>query len=258
MNVGYISKMFLVFYDTVWMVVVYNVIYWGTNLFFKDYSQALKIIADIDADHFGYNMDFSSKERHIILFSLVSPMAFFILTVNPIIHTFIYMIFMYMLNVTDINRILFYILLFKLAKNVNLFDRTVHFKQNDAIILIQMLMIMFEYNNTSVVLPSLFQIIDELPGIYTRIIPDMLSSHNKLFKCDTKLGKRVIDVNVFFQSNRKVINWIRFITMGIVSTVYLVYVANLSRVMDVIFCYYATARLVNIFINDLKMKQKNI
>lgn len=252
-------SLFYTIYDIVWFWVVYLCCYWGVDLFFREYSQALKIIANIDTDHFGYNLEYGPKERHDSLFWSSVPLSFFVLSINPVIHSIIYMCFMSMVSVVDLNRVFFYILMFKIAYRINFFsagcDFKPHKRQVDFLLSLQLLFIVVGYTDGDVVLPTLFQLLDEVSGVDTTVVGAMMGAHTKLFKCDTWILQKLLGVKIWFEKNRKRVFGIKLFLMVLIFISHIVYVATLTHPMEIAFCYYSAARVVQIYVGDLRDKK---
>lgn len=252
------STLFYVFYDTLWFCIVYSLFYWGVDLFFRDYAQALKIIANVDVDHIGYNREHGPKERHECLFWSSAPWSFIVLTMNPIVYSIIYLLFMFMVSTMELNRILLYVLLFKVAYKFNPFDYSCDFKphcnMSDFFLAVQIFFVMIGYSDGGVLLPTLFQLIDESTGFLSTTLDKMLSSHAKLFKCDTWISGKLFGIKVATERRKRWVYWTKFWLMVFIFAIHVIYVANLSRLMDVTFCYYSAARVVQIYLEDLREK----
>lgn len=246
--------MFYVIYDTVWFIIVHGMCYKGVDIFFRDYSQALKPIAGIDANYFNYNLENDDKTNHTNVFWTSVPLSFVILTINPIIHSLVYLVFSFMFSVVDLNRVLFYILLFKLAANFNLFS--FRFTTPSSMLLItQVLFLALTYTNISSVVPSLFQLIDEFTGLGDVVLEKMLGVHASLFRSDTKIKYFLLNLKVYFTANRKKIYWVKFCLMTCLFVYNLLFVASLSHPVETAFCYYSVGRVAQIFWEDLRAKK---
>jgi hypothetical protein len=252
---------FYIFYDTLWFVMVYSAVYKGMDLFFRDYSQSLKILFDIDANRFGYNEELHIDKKHKNLFWTTSPISFVILTLNPFIHSVVYMTVFMMISVMDMNRVLYYILLFKLAYRFNLFEYRfdIHFKpctdMCDFSILCQLVLTMVNYSNTGAVIPTLFQLVDESTGISTVVLVETLEAHASLFRCDTKLNAMLLGIKAYFAIRDRKLFWTKFGVLATIFTYNVLCVATLTSVTDLLFSYYSAARLVQIYAEDLKAKR---
>lgn len=248
--------MFYIFYDTVWFVVVYTLVYKAMDLFFRDYSESLKILFDIDANTFGYNQEIDIRRKHTNLFWSSVPVSFGILTINPILHNLVYMTVCMMISVMDLNRVLYYSILFKLAIRVNLLDY--RFSQllsaHDFLILCQLVLIVANYTNTSSALPTLFQIIDESTEVLSVVLVKMLETHGSLFKRDTVINSRLLSIKAFWVVKERKLMWLKFGLMVLIFCYTMVYVASLTAIQDLAFCYYSVARLVQIYTGELKNK----
>lgn len=247
--------MFYVLYDTFWFIVVYISCYKCVDIVFRDHSQALKPIAGIDANVFNYNMEDDMTTKHNNIFWSSSPLSFFILTINPFIHSIVYLLFSFMFNVVDLNRILYYVLLFKLANRINLFTFTMTNKESVFILLIQLVFIIISYTDISSVVATLFQLIDESTDIGEVLIIKLLNTHDSLIKSDTSIKQRLYKIKVFFVSNRQKIYWVKFLLLSTLFIYNLLYVVTLSLPLETLFCYYSIARVVQTFSVDLLGKK---
>ena len=253
--------MFYVIYDTMWFVLIHVLCYKGMDIFFRDYSQALKPIAGIDSNHFNYNLENGIDTNHKNLFWTSTPFSFLILTINPIVHSFVYLLFSFMFSVIDLNRILFYILLFKLALKFNLFSLKFHppFRPHanikDFMLVTQLMFTAMSYSDVNSVIPTLFQLSDEITGVGNEVLERMLDTHSSLFRSDTKIQALLYKLKVKFVANRKIIYWGKFAFMAFLFMYNLVYVASLTLPLETAFCYYSVARVAQIFVEDLRAKK---
>lgn len=253
--------MFYVIYDTFWFVAIHVTCYKGMDIFFRDYSQALKPIAGIDSNHFSYNMENDIRVNHKNLVWTSLPFSFLILTINPIVHSMVYLLFSFMFSVIDLNRILFYVLLFKVTTKFNMFSLRFdppfkpHTNLKDFMLITQILFIAMSYSDVNSVIPTLFQLFDEFTGVGDVVLEKMLETHTSLFRSDTNIQAFLYKLKVRFVANRKILYWGKFAFMTSLFFYNLVYVASLTHPLETAFCYYSVARVAQIFVEDLRAKK---
>lgn len=237
---------FNVLYDVVWFVAVYVAFYKGVDYVFREYAQAVKVLFDINVRLFNYTKELGADERHDLLFTCSTAVSFVILTINPVLHSILYITFMFMVDVVDLNRILLYILLFKLAKKVNPFAR--HVSAVDPQIVVQTLLVIVNYHNTSIAVPVLFQIIDESTNFnfYCR---DMLRAHDLLFGGDTWIKEKILHVTVILEARRRAIINTKIGVLSVVAFTSFLY-SQLATWGEVGFYYYALARIAHVYRYD--------
>jgi hypothetical protein len=234
--------MFYVIYDTVWFVIVHTLCYRGVDIFFRDYSQALKPIAGIDSNHFNYNMENGLVENHKNLFWTSIPFSF-------------------MFSVIDLNRILFYILLFKVASKFHIFllrfdpPFRPHSNLKDFLLTTQIIFTCLSYSDTRSVIPTLFQLADEFTGVGDVMLEHMLETHNSLIRSDTHIKAFIYKQKVRFVTNRKYLYWGKFTFMTSLFLYNLMYVASLTHPLETAFCYYSAVRVMQIFTDDIWVKR---
>lgn len=263
MSVTAMSMMFL--YDTVFFLAVYVTAYKGIDLFFTDYSHSLKILFDIDADRFGYNKELDTHRKHVNLFWTSAPVTFVILSLAPVINTVVYILFFSMVSATDINRVLYYIILLKLSIRFNILECRFgrgfrpHENARDLMLLCQLAITVVNYNDANEALQSVFQLLDELTGLTGTVLSELLETHTSLFKGDTVVSERLMSIKVASVATERAQHLVKF---GAMASIFLFTVvsdapsaATLTSPSDVTFCYYAGARLVQIYNYDLKTKR---
>lgn len=248
--------MFYVIYDTLWFIIIHVACYKGMDLFFRDYSQALKPIAGIDANSFNYNLENDAKTKHGDIFWSSVPFSFLILTINPVIHSIVYLIFSLMISVVDLNRILFYILLFKIAIRFNIFSKRMEgANKNDLLIALQIFFTIVSYTDVTSIIPTLFQLADEFTGLGFFVLDRLLDTHKSLFRGDTKIQSFLYKFKVFFVANKTKLYWGKFLFMMSLFLYNFIYVASLSHPLETAFCYYSVARVAQIYVEDLRAKK---
>jgi hypothetical protein len=244
--------MFTILYDTVWFVVIYLIVYNGIDLFFRDYSQALKVLFDVDPNHFSYNMEQSLDTKHQALFWVSSPISFMILTINPIVHSLMYTFVMLMINVTDLNRILYYILMFKLVRHLNVFERRVRYELMSwyvLTILTQLFFVVTDYSGAAI-WSTVFQLIDESSGLVDHVLPNLISAHTVLFKHDTVVMEKLLNVKTSCMKIEREIKWVKLFIMAGVTVCNILYSVNPNSIHALTFCYYSGFRVIQIYLGD--------
>lgn len=218
-------------------------------MFFQEYTQVLKILFDIDSRHFSYNVELGVKERHEILFWASAPITFIILTINPFIHSIIYMTCMLMINVVDLNRILYYSILLSISKHFNLLSYRAYTKP-DFITACKLLLVLVNYTDASTALPTLFQLISDFPDVYNLVLEQLLDVHSRLFKGDTSINAKLLNLKAFFVSHKNKIALVRRFLM-ILLALYSFYTTNVFSIVGLTFCYYATVTLADEYYTTL-------
>jgi hypothetical protein len=232
--------LFNVLYDVVWFVIVYVLSYLTVDYVSREYAQAVKVLFDVNVRG---NLDLSLDDRHNVLFVFSSGLSFIILTINPVFHSILYIIFMFMIDFVDLNRILLYLLLFKLSKNINPYVRRI--PDVDPIVVTQVLFIILNYHNTSFLIPVLFQLIDESTNIMF-YYKDLLRAHGALFSSDTWLKDKITSLIVLYEKRRVTITNVK---VGVLSIIVLLdfLCSQLATWSDVGFYYYAVAKIGHMY-----------
>lgn len=234
---------FNVVYDVVWFVVVYLFFYSLVDYMFREYSQVVKILFDINVRLFNYNKEMNVRERHSVLYTCSSAISFIVLTINPVAHCTLYVIFMQMYDTVDLNRILLYILLFRLVKGINPSFTDLSF---DPLLVMRILYLVLNYHNTSVAVPILFQIIDEVTDV-NYFFMDLLKIHDKLFGDDTVVKSKLLHVTVFLQKNMKMIINIKLVALTLLTLISFARAPVSFTWMEIGFYYYAVARVMQVY-----------
>jgi hypothetical protein len=240
---------FNVLYDLLWFVFVYGFTYKAVDYLFREYAQVVKILFDVNVRIFNYKTELSSKERHHVLCACSTPVSFAILTINPITHCVLYGLIINMIDVVDLNRILLYVLLFKIAKAVDLMSSKVLFrpfnKFDDANVLCQLIYLLLNYHNVSVAVPVLFQLIDEISNL-NYLVRTMLSAHDFLSDSDTRVKVKLLSMAVALESRHLNIVDVKLVILGIVVFISFLY-STLSSTGEIAFYYYAVARIAHAY-----------
>lgn len=234
---------FNIIYDVLWFLVIYIVFYKGIEYAFQEYAQAVKVLFDVNVRSYNYNSELTTCERHDVLFTCSTFISFIILTINPILHSILYMSLMFMIDVVDLNRILLYILLFKISKKINPF--ALSFKKLDPCLVVQILLIIINYHNVGIAVPVLFQIIDESTDLnfYFR---DLLRTHDILIGSDTRIKKLFLNVLLVLETRKKKIISAKILILGVIITISFLY-SQFATWSEVLFYYYAVTRIVHIY-----------
>lgn len=237
---------FNILYDVLWFLVIYVVFYKGVDYAFREYAQAIKVLFDVNVRLFNYNSELGVDERHDILFTCSTIISFVILTINPVLHSILYMTLMFMIDVVDLNRILLYILLFKVAKKINPF--ALSFKKLDPLLVVQILLVIVNYHNVSIAVPVLFQIIDESTDLnfYFR---DILRAHDFLLGGDTRVKEKFMNITLVLESRKKKVISAKIVILSVIAAVSFLY-SQLATWGEVGFYYYAVARIAHIYRYD--------
>lgn len=242
------SMIFNILYDVLWFVFIYGFMYKAVDFLFREYAQVVKILFDINVRLFNYSTELNAKERHEILFTVATVFAFTILTINPFAHCLLYGIVMNMVDVVDLNRILLYILLFKIAKNINLISGQISLRTEHANVLCQIVYLLLNYHNVQVAVPVLFQVIDETSSL-NYFFRSMLAVHDYLFNSDTWVKSKILTVSVILEGKQLRIIDTKLILLGIIVFISFLY-SKLSTVGEVAFYYYSVARMAHAFVTE--------
>lgn len=236
------------FYDLVTFLILYIIIY-KINIYILNHHQHIfKVVFDIDLRINNYLLEFSTKEKHEILHSIVCLKIAILLLISPIIHIIIYF-FLFFTSIVLLNRILLYITLFKLLKYIYL-DQN-RFTINDKINLIdlfQLIYIILNYRNIDTILPILFQLFDEIFQ-FQDIINHFENIYNKLFNRNiVDVSKKFLFIKNFLDNKKHVIEFFHIIFLLLIAIISLI-ISPMNSYFDGLFFYYSSLRIFQLKYN---------
>lgn len=234
--------------DFCWIVVIYVVAYQLWHTFLSRHANVLKDLFDIDVRYNGYNREESTNTQHEILYTLASSVMVICMVITPIIHSIIYLVLYNMVDIVQVNKILLTVVMTKILWFVNAMNKEFTMRPwkhvDEAFLLTQFVFIIINYDNTMSVLPSIFQIIDEIANL-EHVIVTMSRHYSSLFNSDSELSRKITNTILTIKTNKKTLTILQTGSLSLVLIASIFY-SNLKTTGELIFYYYATARILQI------------
>lgn len=236
--------MFLILYDLIWWAVVYVGLYKAMIYTFIEHPHLFKAVFDIDFRFTNFNMELSSDMRHYTVHGFVAPATFVILAFNPLLETFLFIMYGF-IDVVTLNRLVVYITLLKIAHWIS--PHGVIPKKIETFMIIQscqLLFILFNYTNTDVLYPVFFQLVDEAFDL-EHVITHLLELYSSIIGNDTRINQILMDIKSFMVAYYRKIKMARkfFLCMFLIISAIL---AELNTWGEILFYYYAALRLIQL------------
>lgn len=234
--------------DIAWIVFLYSGSYHLWHVFLERHANVLKDLFNISVRYHEYSMEQSTKSQHDILYTLASTVTVCCMIVTPLIHSIMYLMFYRMIDVLKINKILLTVVMAKILWYLNIRDKKFYLvpwkKVDHAFLATQFIFICINYDNITTVIPTLFQIIDELANIEDVFIT-MSRHYSLLFNTDSSLSNKITKIITNIKVNKKLLSTLHVMTLSLLVFTSIVY-SNLKTNGEIIFYYYAIARILQI------------
>jgi len=236
--------MLLILYDLIWWVLVFGLLYKAVLFTFIEHPHLFKVVFNIDFRFNNFNMELSSDRCHYIIHGIVTPFTFIILSFNPILETVLFFCHGFV-DVVTLNRLVAYIILSKISYWVA--PHGIIPKKVETFMIIQVTQLVFvllNYNNTDVLYPLLFQLVDEAFDL-ENVITHLLELYSSAVGNDTKINQVLVDIKLFMRARDVKIKMTReFVLVGLL--VISVLFAEINTWGEIIFYYYAALRLIQL------------
>lgn len=152
--------MFDFIFDVAWVLCVYAVIYKLVDVMLSEYSQIFKELFNVDVRYYNYTKELSVEKRHDVLHTFASSITFVLVSINPVVRTTMYLVFFFMVDVLQVNRIIVTILIMRMLKLR--YSKSV---VDISIIASQVLYMCLYYVDVKTLIPVIFQLLDELGNV---------------------------------------------------------------------------------------------
>lgn len=237
--------------DIFWIVIIYSLSYHLWHIFLSKHSTVLKDLFDISVRYNDYRLEQSTQKQHESLYVLACTTMVLCMIVTPVIHSIMYLLFYSMIDVVKLNKILLTIVSAKILWYLNIRDRKFYLRPwknvNEAFLVIQFVFLCINYDNTTTVIPSLFQIIDELSN-FESVFITMSKQYTSLFNTESSMSERITNIIVKIKTNKDNLIKLQVFILSVIIMVSILY-SNLKTNGEIIFYYYAIARLFDIMWN---------
>lgn len=237
--------------DLLWMSAIHVGSYHLWHIFLEKHATVLKDLFNIDVRYYNYNREESTTSQHEILYTLASTTMVICMAITPFIHSAIYLVFFNMIDVVQINTILLSIVAAKLLWFVNIRNKECTLRPwkyvNQLFLVTQFLFIVVNYQNTTSVIPSVFQIIDEAANV-EGVLVAMSKHYLSLFNTDSTVSSKISTAIVVIKKRKAVL---RRAHLGFLATTVVISIlcSNLRTAGEVAFYYYAVGRILHINLN---------
>lgn len=237
-----------IIYELLFVCLLYGLLYWGIDHFMCHHAKVFKIIFNVDILYFKYLNETGTKDRHKLLHLIASSVAFLILSINPVVHSFIFAFFKF-LDVTQINRLVLYSGILRLLINFNLLmggrwegelsDYNVVF------LAVQTVFTAVNFWNRAIAVPSIFYLVDEFFDIHV-LLKQLKASHDVLIGFDDCGATRLTSWIAWWETRKVLFERVRILALGGILLMSIVS-SDFKYWSEVPFYYAGTTRLVFLY-----------
>ena len=227
-------------YELIWNTGVYYIFYKLFNKILTKNIDVFQILFNIEIRliHFQQECDF--KLKHSTLHFLSSVSTFFLMCLRPIVNTIIYWLFFSFIDIAQVNSIILLIYWLQILK---LWDG--YFFTANWILIGQLFYTIINFRNSEMLLPAIFQIIDEIYEIQVLIEYSIKIFNNLMIK--NMEDNFLFDSIIFLQKNKRQITISRLTILGLIGA-YSIFFTDLYMTSEIFFYYYVAVRIVQIYI----------
>lgn len=229
------SVVFLL-YELAWVIILYVLSYKFFTLLLTDHTKLLKVAFNVDIRYFQFNLESATKEQHNMLHVLSSFVTFVILSIHPIVHSLVFVWFRF-LDITQLNRLVLYILL---LKNKSF--------PPDAISIVQILTTCINFYDSSFFFQTLLILVDSFFDI-DHFFVEISRIHTQLLASDTAVLKKTYDILAILKSNVKNLWYARLFLLVTITLASITY-SQFITYTDFAFYVYASYRIATVYTND--------
>lgn len=234
--------------DVLWIGIFHFGSYHIWHVFLSKHSNVLKDLFNIDVRYYDYNRESSTKNQHEILYTLASSTMIMCMVITPIIHSIMFVLIYNMIDIIQINKILLSIVCAKIFWFFNIRNKQCTMKPwkniYETFLLFQFIFIAINYSNTTTIIPTLFQIIDESAYIENTLIT-MAKHYKSLFNSDSLLNTKITNLIVFTKTNKVLLSRIHIGVLSMIVFISIMY-SQLKTTGEIIFYYYAAGRILQL------------
>lgn len=235
-----------VFLDVLWISIIYTSSYKTLDYILANHINIFKEIFNIEIRYYAYNsVESSTYSEHEILYTIASTILLLSMSISPVIHSILYLAFYNIIDIIQFNKILLTITLIKLLWFLNLQNTILYLNKMswyDYITVAQFLFIIFNYNNTSTIIPIVFQLIEECSNLENVLI-SLLRHYKTLFNSDSMLDSKISALLIRIKLHKKklikgtiiILSFIIFLS---------IFMSNLTTYGEIIFYYYAILKII--------------
>lgn len=236
------------FLDIIWICIIHACAYKVWHIFLERHSNVLKDLFNIDVRYYNYSRETSTTSQHEILYTLASTTMTICMIISPIINTIMYVFIFNMFDIVQINRILLTITMNKLLWYVDIRSKLCTIRPwrsvKEAFIIFQLVFIIANYNNTTTIIPIIFQIVDEL-ALIEDVVISMSRHYSSLFGSESTLSSRITNVIIIMKTNKRLLKRVYIGTLVTILVFSILY-SNLKATSEIIFYYYAVLRIAQL------------
>lgn len=230
-------------FEAMWVGLLYGIFYYGIHTFMEKYARTIKVFFQVDIKYFNYNNEFGNDSQHSLLHLLSSTTTYILLSINPIVHTAIFMWFSF-IDVTQVNRLVLNMCILRFIKNFNVLTLRWNGRV-DPFVAFQLVYTSLNFWNRSILAPSLFFLVDESIGVVT-VAKQLKEAHDKLVGFDDRCSMWCLNVITWCESNAQKLQWGRIFVLVALLMVSL-FLTNLTLWSEVVFYYWGAFRIASIY-----------
>ena len=235
--------MFDLLYDLLWLACVYIGFYRACQKLMCDHANLFKVLFDVQLRVISFTRESPAEECHANLHVLASLLTFVVMSLNPIIHSFIF-VWLGFLDVVLLNRIIITISVLKVIGWA--YPHLPRVVTNAMIVdLIQILFIAINYTNRASLIPVMFQLVDIAFDI-GEFVHVLESAHTRLVANDNKILSKILDLQCLFVGYGKTIEKARIVTLTFITGLCFIY-SGIRTWGEVLFFYYTGVRIFYLY-----------
>jgi hypothetical protein len=244
-------EVFDTFYDILWIIILYVVLYFLVDKILSDYSSIFKELFNIEIRYYNYTRETDLRQRHDIIHTLASSIAFLILSLSPVVYSLLFLVVFNMVDVVQLNRINLVLVLLRLLYHTHTFDkiRLHDFKPwknvDNGFLLFQLVYVVFNYSNVLSIFPVVFQLIDDLFTVDT-VVKKIKMIYSNVFNCESWVTHYMVKFISWHKRNITLLQYTRFAMLLLVLMVSFLW-SDFHNSSDFVFFYYCVFRLTQVY-----------
>lgn len=236
-----------IFYEVIFVTLLYSSVYFTWKVLLEKYSPIFKILFNVDIRRNYFENEISAKEKHEVYYFASSIMTSLLMMVNPMLKCIVYFSYSFV-HIREISSILFVIIWIKFLWYFDLIQHKTTFlwKSPELFLIFQIIYTMMNFNNTTTLIPIIFQLIDEAFEIEW-LFKKCASVNNHIINRDNRWTSMIMNINVNFKKYRSFLIWGRIVILSVLVLLSFLY-SDLRLIGELFFYIYAIGRLVQVYL----------
>lgn len=236
-----------IFYEVIFVTLLYISVYFTWKVLLEKYSPIFKILFNVEIRRNYFENEISAKEKHEVYYFASSIMTSLMMMVNPILKCIVYFSYSFV-HIREISSILFVIIWIKFLWYFDLIQHKSTFtcKSSELFLIFQIIYTMLNFNNTTTLIPILFQLFDEAFEIEW-VFKNCASVNNHIINSDNRWTIMIMNIIVKFKKYRTFLLWGKMVVLSMLVLLSFFY-SDLRLIGELFFYIYAIGRLVQIYL----------